>query len=222
MCVCVHEHFPSAERARTTPSSPFLAESAVISPVTNATVHLYSTCLCKGIHRSALWGGVGRIRSWWYKKKMKKKKGAGDGGGRIDLMAMDGDEIPTPFFSSSSGEKKKKKEERDRDYPWLRITYLAKGKKSPCVGVAQMRGGNFYLFHFYPISPLPPIKKQNKNVFPKKKIFNFFFFKKEKRKLVSMMGRGFVSVRETLAAASADIVTRQNFRLNIFPFFFFF
>jgi hypothetical protein len=48
---------------------------------------------------------------------MKKKKGAGDGGGRIDLMAMDGDEIPTPFFSSSSGEKKKKKEERDRDYP---------------------------------------------------------------------------------------------------------
>jgi hypothetical protein len=32
-------------------------------------------------------------------------------------MAMDGDEIPTPFFSSSSREKKKKKEERDRDYP---------------------------------------------------------------------------------------------------------
>jgi hypothetical protein len=81
-----------------------------------------------------------------------------------------------------------------------------------------MRGGNFYLFHFYPISPLPPIKKQNKNVFPKKK----FFLRKKKRKLVSMMGRGFVSVRETLAAASADIVTRQNFRLNIFPFFFFF
>lgn len=37
-----------------------------------------------------------------------------------------------------------------------------------------------------------------------------------------MMGRRFVSVRETFAAASADIVTRQIFRLNIFPFFFFF
>ena len=36
-----------------------------------------------------------------------------------------------------------------------------------------------------------------------------------------MMGRRFVSVRETFAAASADIVTRQIFRLNIFPFFFF-
>lgn len=37
-----------------------------------------------------------------------------------------------------------------------------------------------------------------------------------------MMGRRFVSVRETFAAASADIVTRQIFRLNIFPFFSFF
>lgn len=165
MCVCVHEHFPSAERARTTPSSPFLAESAVISPVTNATVHLYSTCLCKGIHRSALWGGVGRIRSWWYKKKMKKKKGAGDGGGRIDLMAMDGDEIPTPFFSSSSREKKKKKEERDRDYPWLRITYLAKGNKVAVCWRCSNAWGEFLFISFLSDLPPPPNKKTKQKSF---------------------------------------------------------
>ena len=179
------------------------------------TVHLYCTCVCvcvcKGIHRSAFFRRV--VGGWGYKKKEEDATDVQ----REKMMIKS--LYPGGFFFSSSFFLFTRKE---RERPWLSVIthhLFSRGEEEEeenrriwfCIPYTNAWGYIFFdclivffVFNFYVLK----IKKKKKK-------------KKNGWKLVSMMGRRFVSVRETFAAASADIVTRQIFRLNIFPFFFF-